>query len=129
MGEEPEEERKKEAQNEAGNDREIKGGVSTAMDDVAGEFSQAKGEFATEKKEGTGQNKEAAKKHESAAEFAKRIHKEIIEERPHGRASAKSVAARAGCSDTPLETNAEGTRDSHQGYHSPARATRRNGDR
>lgn len=48
MREEPEEEGKCCAEDEAGDDREIEGGVFAAMDDVAGELSEAKREFAAE---------------------------------------------------------------------------------
>jgi hypothetical protein len=46
--EEPEEKGKCCAEDEAGEDGEIEGGVFAAMDDVAGEFSEAKRELATE---------------------------------------------------------------------------------
>jgi hypothetical protein len=51
--EEPEEEGKCCAEDEAGDDREIEGGVFAAMDDVAGEFSEAERESATEIEEST----------------------------------------------------------------------------
>jgi len=50
---EPEEEGKCCAEDEAGDDREIEGGVFAAMDDVAGEFSEAERESATEIEEST----------------------------------------------------------------------------
>ena len=53
MREKPEEEGKCCAEDEAGDDREIEGGVFAAMDDVAGELSEAKREFATEIEEST----------------------------------------------------------------------------
>jgi len=46
--EEPEEQGKCCAEDQAGDDREIEGGVFAAMDDVAGELSEAEREFATE---------------------------------------------------------------------------------
>jgi hypothetical protein len=48
MREEPEEQGKCCAEEEAGDYREIKGGVFAAMDDVAGESSEVKREFAAE---------------------------------------------------------------------------------
>ena len=51
--EKPEEQGKCSAEDEAGDDREIEGGVFAAMDDVAGELSEAKREFATEIEEST----------------------------------------------------------------------------
>jgi hypothetical protein len=46
--EEPEEQGKCSAEDEARDDREIEGGVFAAMDYVAGELSEAEREFATE---------------------------------------------------------------------------------
>jgi len=48
MGEEPEEKGKCCAEDEAGDDREIEGGVFAAMDDVSGKFAEAKRELSTE---------------------------------------------------------------------------------
>jgi len=50
MSKKPEEERERGAENKAGDDWEIEGGVFAAMDDVAGKFSKAEGEFAAEVK-------------------------------------------------------------------------------
>ena len=51
VGEEPKEQRKAEAEDEAGDDGEIEGGVFTAVDDVAGEFTETEGEFGAEVQE------------------------------------------------------------------------------
>jgi hypothetical protein len=48
VGEEPEEQRKAEAEDKAGDDGEIEGGVFTAVDDVARESTEAEGEFGAE---------------------------------------------------------------------------------
>lgn len=48
VGEEPEEKRKAEAQDEARDEGEVKGGVFAAMDDVAGEATEAEREFSAE---------------------------------------------------------------------------------
>ena len=45
MGEEPEKQREKGAEEQAGSDGKVEGGVFATMDDVAGEFSKAKGEL------------------------------------------------------------------------------------
>jgi hypothetical protein len=47
MGEEPEEEGKGGAEDEAGDDGEIEGGVFAAMDDVAGEFAESERELSS----------------------------------------------------------------------------------
>jgi len=51
MGEEPEEEGKDDADEEAGDDGKVEGGVFAAMNDVAGEAAQAEGETGAEVKE------------------------------------------------------------------------------
>jgi hypothetical protein len=50
VGEEPEEEGKRGAKNEASDDGEIESGVFAARDDVAGEFAEAERESSTEVK-------------------------------------------------------------------------------
>ena len=81
MGEEPEKERENEAQNEAGENREIKSGVFAAVHDVSGEAAKPQRELSAEVQKSAYDNKEAAKNEKGAAEFAKRIHKKIIGER------------------------------------------------
>jgi hypothetical protein len=96
MREEPEDQRKSGAEDETGDDGEIKCGVFAAMDDVAGKFSQTEREFAAEIEKCAEENKETAKKQEGAAEFAKRIHSKSLgaEEFPSQRPNAaKSEAA------------------------------------
>lgn len=85
MRDEPENERKNGAEHDTGHDGEIESGVFAAMNDVAGKFSEAEGEFAAEEQKSPDDNEEAAKEEESAAEFAERIHKTIIEEGWSGR--------------------------------------------
>jgi len=80
VGEEPEEKRKAEAEDEAGDDGEIKSGVFAAMNDVAGKFSQAEGEFAAEVEKSAEEDEEAAEKEEGAAKFAERVHTRIVAE-------------------------------------------------
>jgi hypothetical protein len=74
VGEEPEEEREADAQYEAGDDGEVERGVFAAMDDIAGEISEAKREFSAEIEEGPEQHKKTTEKKEDSAEFAERIH-------------------------------------------------------
>jgi hypothetical protein len=80
MEEEPEEERKAETQNEASDDGKIESRVFTVVDDVARKFPEAQWKLSAEKQKSTNHDEEAAEEEESAAEFAERIHKSIIEE-------------------------------------------------
>jgi hypothetical protein len=74
MSEEPEEERKTEAEEETGDDREVEGGVFAAMDDVAGEAAEAQWEFSAEVQQSAEKDQESAENEEGAAEFAEGIH-------------------------------------------------------
>jgi hypothetical protein len=74
VGEEPKQERETEAENEAGDDREVEVGVFAAVDDVAREAAEAKGKFSAEVKQSTNENEEAAENQQGAAEFAEGIH-------------------------------------------------------
>jgi len=74
MSKKPEEERESGAEEETGDDWEVEGGVFTAVDNVAGEFSQAKREFATEVKKRAYEDQEAAENEEGTAEFAEGVH-------------------------------------------------------
>jgi hypothetical protein len=76
MSEKPEEERKTEAENEAGDDREVEGGVFAAMDDVAGEAAEAQREFSAKVKKSTYNDEESTENEKGAAEFAEGIHSE-----------------------------------------------------
>jgi len=97
VAEQPEKKRKNRAEDETGDDGEIKSRVFAAMDNVAGKFSQTKREFATEIEKCANENEEAAEEEEGAAEFAKRIHSKSLgaEEFPSQRGNAvKPEAAR-----------------------------------
>jgi hypothetical protein len=76
MSEKPEEERKTEAENEAGDDREVEDGVFAAMDDVAGEAAEAQREFSAEVKKSAHNDEESTENEEGPAEFAEGIHSE-----------------------------------------------------
>jgi len=78
MGEEPEEQRKPKAEEEAGDDREIESGVLTAVEDIAGKFSKAKGEPAVEIQDRAGDDRHGAKQHQESAEIARWIHSWIV---------------------------------------------------
>jgi hypothetical protein len=71
---EPEKKREDGAEEQAGNDGKIEGGMFAAVDDVARKFSKAKGEFAAEVKDSADERKQSAKEEDSSAEFAERVH-------------------------------------------------------
>jgi hypothetical protein len=79
--EEPEEEGKAEAEEEAGDNGEVDGGVLAAVDDVAGKAAKAEGEFAGEVEEGAESEEEGAGEEEEFAEIAQGIHEKSIEEK------------------------------------------------
>jgi len=78
--EEPEKERKSDAQKKAGDDGKVKRSVFAAMNDVPGKFSQAEGEFVAEVQKRTDQDKKCSKGKQRAAEIAKRLHQAILPE-------------------------------------------------
>ena len=79
VGEKPEEQAQTDAEEQAGDNREVESSVFAAMDNVAGEFSQAEREFHTKIKKCAQENEEAAEEEKCAAEFAKRVHKASLE--------------------------------------------------
>ena len=80
---EPEEERKHDADDEAGHDREVERGVFAAVNDVAGQFSQAEWQLVPEIKKEPNQDEEPSEEEKRTAEFAKRVHKAILPELPN----------------------------------------------
>jgi hypothetical protein len=74
VGEEPKQERETEAENEAGDDGEVEGGVFSPVDDVAGEAAEAQREFSAKVKQSADKDQEGADNEEGAAEFAEGIH-------------------------------------------------------
>jgi hypothetical protein len=54
--------------------------VFAAIDDVAGESSQAEGEFSAKEKKSANKDKESTENEEGAAELAKRVHPGILPE-------------------------------------------------
>ncbi len=84
MGEEPEEDGEGGAEKEAGDDREVEGGVFAAMDDVAGEAAEAYWKFSAEVDKSAEEDEERAENEERAAEFAERIHEKIVDGRRSG---------------------------------------------
>ena len=80
MGEEPEKQREKGAEKQAGNDGKVESSVFAAMDDVAGQSSKTKGELAAKVEENADERKQPAQEEEGAAEFAERLHDWILPE-------------------------------------------------
>jgi hypothetical protein len=80
VGEKPEQERQGAAEEEAGDDGEVKSGVFAAMNDIAGEAAEAEREFSAEIEKSANEDEKAAEEEECAAEFAKRIHPGILPE-------------------------------------------------
>ena len=74
MSKEPKEQRESGAEDEAGDDGKVKGGVFATVDDVARQAAEAEGEFAAEVEKTADKDEEAAENEESAAEFTDRIH-------------------------------------------------------
>ena len=74
MSEQPEEERKTEAEEEAGDDRKVEGGAFAAVDDVAGEAAETPWEFSPEVKQSADKDQKSAENEEGAAEFPEGIH-------------------------------------------------------
>lgn len=75
----PQQKRKYDAEHDASHDREVKGSVFAAMNNVAGKFSQAEREFAGEIKERAQDDEQPAEKEKRAAELAERVHVESVE--------------------------------------------------
>jgi hypothetical protein len=80
MGKEPEEEREDGAEDEAGDDGEIKRGVLAVMDDVAGQAAKTEGESAAEVEKRADSSEDNAEEKQVSAEISERLHKEIVRE-------------------------------------------------
>ena len=74
MGNEPEEQGERDAEEYRGDEREIERRVFAAMNDIAGEATEAEREFAAEIKKSADKYEEGAEDEEGAAEFAEGIH-------------------------------------------------------
>ena len=81
MTKKPEEEREAEAEEEAGDDGKVEGGVFAAMDDVAGEATEAERELCAEIEESANEGEKTAEEEEHAAEIAEGIHGKSVEEK------------------------------------------------
>jgi hypothetical protein len=78
MSKEPEEQGEAEAEDEAGDDGKVEGGVFAAVDDVTGKAAEAEGQFSAKVKKCAYDDKEPAEHEEGAAEFANRVHCRIL---------------------------------------------------
>ena len=84
MRDEPDEKGQRNAEKQTGNDGKVERGVFAAVNDVAGQFSQAEGEFVSEIENSSEKNKESTEEEKRATEFAERIHEVIL---PEGQTS------------------------------------------
>ncbi len=80
MREKPEQEGKGGTEYNASDDGKIESRVFAKVDDVAGEFSKTVREFTAEIEESTDDDEEAAEEQQGAAEFAERLHEDIIDD-------------------------------------------------
>jgi len=77
---EPEEQGKGDAQEQARDDRKVKRGVFAAVHEVAGQSSQAEGQLVPKIKKNTNQDEEPSHEDKRPAKFAERVHKIILPE-------------------------------------------------
>jgi hypothetical protein len=76
--EEPEEEREGGAKKEAGDDREVEGGVFATVDDVAGKTAESERKPPAKIKKSAQNDDESTENEERAAKFAKGVHGGIL---------------------------------------------------
>lgn len=84
MRDEPEEQGKRDAEEQAGDDRKIESRVFAAVNDVAGQFSQAEREFVPKIKKGADQNDKPSEEDKRPPKLAERIHSIILPEPANG---------------------------------------------
>jgi hypothetical protein len=84
MGEQPEEQGQRDAEEQTGNYGKVKSRVFAVVNDVAGQFSQAEGELVPEIEKCSEKDKEGAEEKKRTAEFTKGVHQEIVEELGQG---------------------------------------------
>lgn len=80
MRDEPEEERERNAEEKTSDNGKVKRRVFAAVNDVAGEFSQAEGELVSEIEKSSEKDEKNAEQKKRAAEFAERVHEVILPE-------------------------------------------------
>lgn len=80
VSEQPEKERKNNADDETGDDGKVERGVFAAMNDIAWQAAETQCEFAAEIEESAESDKKAAEDKERAAEVANGIHKKSLGE-------------------------------------------------
>lgn len=74
MREEPEQQAKRGAEHETGNDGKVKRGVLAPMEDIAGKSAQTEWKFAAEIKQRAYASEYCTKKKQQAAEITIRVH-------------------------------------------------------
>jgi hypothetical protein len=74
MSKKPKEQGESGAEDETGDDGEMKDSMFATIDDVAGKFSQAQRQFAAEIEKNSDEGKKATEEEKRAAEFAERVH-------------------------------------------------------
>ena len=78
MREEPKDQRKKQAQDQARDDRKIEGGVFYTADDVTGKPPEPQQGLSAEVEKAAQKDEESTKDQDDAAEFPKRVHGRIL---------------------------------------------------
>jgi hypothetical protein len=74
----PENQAEKDADDDAGDQREVEGGALAAMDDVAGQAAEAKGKFGPEIEEGADNDEKGAEDEQGASELLSGLHGPIV---------------------------------------------------
>lgn len=77
---EPEEEGERDAEEQTGDDWKVERSVFAAVNDVAGQFSQAEWKLVTKVEKGAEKDEHSPKEKKRAAEFPKRVHSRILSE-------------------------------------------------
>jgi len=80
VGEEPEEQRKAKAEEEASDDGKVERSMLAAMDDVSGKFAEAERQSRVEIQNCAENKQQAPEEEQGAAKFAERIHRNIIKD-------------------------------------------------
>lgn len=81
MRDKPEENRERDAEEQAGDDRKVERGMFATMNDVAGQFSQAEWQLAPKLKKATNQDEQPSEKDKRAPKLAKGVHDMILPEK------------------------------------------------
>jgi hypothetical protein len=77
---EPEEKRERDTEEQTGDDGKVESGVFAAVNDVAGQFSEAEGKLVSEIEKSPEKNEKTCEEKKRAAEFTERVHEVILPE-------------------------------------------------